>query len=117
MVTLIGAVVCRRMCMIRVTCAHILFNGRCAQEVARKMPQCMALYSAVLSITGKLYIWVDVGCIQQRTWIEFRHKSRDDTHPFARSTRSAKAAGWSTSLRTLNAIITSCWMIRIPSHA
>ena len=57
-----------------------------------KSLQCMALYSAVLSITGNLYIWVDVGCIQQKTWIYFRHKSRDDPHLFARSTRSAQAA-------------------------
>ena len=52
----------------------------------------MALYSAVLSITGKLYILFNVSCIQERALIYFRHKSRDDPHPFARSTRSAQAA-------------------------
>ena len=79
--------------------------------------QCMELYSTVLSITGKLYISVDVGCIQQRIWIDFRHKSRDDQHPFAHSTRSAQDAGWLTSLLTLNFLGTSHWIIHIPLHA
>ena len=54
--------------------------------------QCTAFYSAVLSTIGELYIWVDVSYIQQQIWIYFRQKLRDDTHPFASSTRLAQAA-------------------------
>ena len=36
-VSLIHAGVCRRVSMIRFTCAHTLFNGWCAWEVARPM--------------------------------------------------------------------------------